>query len=96
MSFFEWVIVLVLTGLLVGGMARLALPGKDPMSIPQTALLGIAGSVIAGVIVWLISDGRAAPGFLASLVVTVLILYFIRRSRGGGLTRPGRVRGTPG
>jgi uncharacterized membrane protein YeaQ/YmgE (transglycosylase-associated protein family) len=92
-SFILYLIILFFWGLVIGAFARLALPGKDPMSIPMTALLGIAGSVIAGVIVWLISDGAAGAGFLASLVVTVLILYFIRRSRGGGLTDPGRVDG---
>ena len=90
MSFIVFLIITFFWGLIVGAFARLALPGPDPMSIPMTALLGIAGSVIAGVVVWLISGGRAGAGFLASLVFTVLILYFIRRSRGGGLTDPGR------
>jgi uncharacterized membrane protein YeaQ/YmgE (transglycosylase-associated protein family) len=89
-SFIVYLILLFLGGLLIGALARLALPGPDPMSIPMTALLGIAGSTIAGIIVWLISDGEAAPGFFISFVVTVVILYFIRRSRGGGLTDPGR------
>jgi uncharacterized membrane protein YeaQ/YmgE (transglycosylase-associated protein family) len=89
-SFIVFLIITFFWGLIVGAFARLALPGPDPMSIPMTALLGIAGSVIAGVVVWLISGGRAGAGFLASLVFTVLILYFIRRSRGGGLTDPGR------
>jgi uncharacterized membrane protein YeaQ/YmgE (transglycosylase-associated protein family) len=89
-SFIVFLIITFFWGLIVGAFARLALPGKDPMSIPMTALLGIAGSTIAGVIVWLITDGKAGAGFLASLLVTVIILYFIRRSRGGGLTDPGR------
>jgi uncharacterized membrane protein YeaQ/YmgE (transglycosylase-associated protein family) len=88
-SFFEWVIVLVLTGLLVGGMARLALPGKDPLTIPQTIGVGLAGSFLAGIVVQILSGGREGAGFLASLVFSVLILYFIRRHRGGGLTSPG-------
>jgi uncharacterized membrane protein YeaQ/YmgE (transglycosylase-associated protein family) len=91
MSFIVFLIILFFWGLIVGAFARLALPGPDPMSIPMTALLGIAGSLIAGIVVWLISGGRAGAGFLASLVFTVLILYFVRRSRGGGLTNPGRV-----
>jgi uncharacterized membrane protein YeaQ/YmgE (transglycosylase-associated protein family) len=92
MSFIVFLIILFAWGLIVGAFARLALPGPDPMSIPMTALLGIAGSLLAGIVVWLISGGRAGAGFLASLVFTVLILYFIRRSRGGGLTDPGRPR----
>ena len=89
MSFVVFLIVTFFWGLIVGAFARLALPGPDPMSLFQTALLGIAGSLIAGIVVWLISGGRWGAGFLASLVFSVLILYFIRRSRGGGLTSPG-------
>jgi uncharacterized membrane protein YeaQ/YmgE (transglycosylase-associated protein family) len=88
-SFIVFLIVTFFWGLIVGAFARLALPGPDPMSLFQTALLGIAGSLIAGIVVWLISGGRWGAGFLASLVFSVLILYFVRRSRGGGLTSPG-------
>jgi uncharacterized membrane protein YeaQ/YmgE (transglycosylase-associated protein family) len=90
MSFIVFLILTLFWGLVVGAFARLALPGPDPMSLFQTALLGIAGSLIAGIVVWLISGGRWGAGFLASLVFSVLILYFVRRSRGGGLTDPGR------
>jgi uncharacterized membrane protein YeaQ/YmgE (transglycosylase-associated protein family) len=90
MSFIVFLILTFFWGLIVGAFARLALPGPDPMSLFQTALLGIAGSLIAGIVVWLISGGRWGAGFLASLVFSVLILYFVRRSRGGGLTDPGR------
>ena len=90
MSFIVFLIITFFWGLIVGAFARLALPGPDPMSLFQTALLGIAGSLIAGIVVWLLSGGRWGAGFLASLVFSVLILYFVRRSRGGGLTDPGR------
>jgi uncharacterized membrane protein YeaQ/YmgE (transglycosylase-associated protein family) len=90
MSFIVFLILTFFWGLIVGAFARLALPGPDPMSLFQTALLGIAGSLIAGIVVWLLSGGRWGAGFLASLVFSVLILYLVRRSRGGGLTDPGR------
>ncbi len=83
-----YLIILGVWGLIVGAFARLALPGRDPMSLLQTMAVGLAGSFVAGIVVWLISDGQAAPGFLASLIVSVLIVYLIRRSRGGGLTNP--------
>ena len=79
----------ILIGLVVGALARLALPGKDPMSIPMTIGVGIGGSLIASIVVYLITDGERAPGFFASFVGAVLIMYFVRRSRGGGLTSPG-------
>ena len=44
---------------------------------------------MAGIIVYAISGGSETPGFLASLVFSTLIVYFIRRRRGGGLVDPG-------
>lgn len=82
-------IILAVWGLVVGAFARLALPGRDPLSFLQTVAIGLAGSFVAGILFRLLTGGRAAPGFLASLVFSVLILYVIRRRRGGGLTNPG-------
>ena len=92
MGLLTFIIVLALVGLFVGAFARLALPGKDPMSIPMTIGVGLAGSFIGGLI------GRALFGegggsILLSIICAALIVYFIRRSRGGGLTDPGAPRG---
>jgi uncharacterized membrane protein YeaQ/YmgE (transglycosylase-associated protein family) len=87
-SLIVFILLLAVQGLIVGAFARLALPGKDPMTIPQTIAVGLAGTFIAGLIVYALSDGREAPGFLAALVFSVLIVYVIRRRRGGGLTSP--------
>ena len=89
MSLIVFIIILAFEGLIVGAFARLALPGKDPMTIPQTIGVGLAGSFIAGLVVYALSGGRAGGGFLASLVFSVLIVYVIRRRRGGGLVDPG-------
>ena len=89
MSLIAFLLLLALQGLIVGAFARLALPGKDPMTIPQTIVVGLAGTFIAGIVVYAISGGRAGPGFLGALVFSVLIVYFIRRRRGGGLVDPG-------
>jgi uncharacterized membrane protein YeaQ/YmgE (transglycosylase-associated protein family) len=88
-SLIAFIVILALQGLIVGAFARLALPGKDPLTIPQTIAVGLAGTFIAGLLVYALSDGSEGPGFLAALVFSVLILYFIRRRRGGGLTSPG-------
>ena len=89
MSLILFIILLAVQGLIVGAFARLALPGKDPMTIPQTMAVGLAGSFVAGIIVYAISGGSEAPGFLAALVFSVLIVYVIRRRRGGGLVDSG-------
>jgi uncharacterized membrane protein YeaQ/YmgE (transglycosylase-associated protein family) len=90
MSFLGFLIVLMVIGLFVGALARLALPGRDPLTIPQTILLGVAGSVAGG----LVADVFVARGWglFFSISFATLIMYFIRRSRGGSLTDPGRVR----
>ncbi len=82
-----YLVLLFLWGLVVGAFARFALPGRDPMSLWQTALVGIGGSVLAAIVsLWLF--GQLA-GFLLCLVFSAAIVYLIRRSRGGGLTDPG-------
>ena len=88
MSIIVYLIVLALTGLVVGALGRLVLPGRDPMTIPQTILLGIAASLLAGLIWWLISGDRNGGGILLSVLFSMAIVYAIRRSRGGTLTRP--------
>lgn len=89
MSLIAYLIALLFTGLIVGALARLALPGRDPMSIPQTILIGVAGSFIAGLVYSLITDGRArGGGIILSVLVATGLVYLVRRSRGGSLTRP--------
>jgi uncharacterized membrane protein YeaQ/YmgE (transglycosylase-associated protein family) len=84
-----YLLLLALSGLLVGALGRLALPGKDPMSIPMTIGIGIAGSLVAGLVWALIFDNRSYQPFILSVVCTAGIVYLIRRSRGGGLLDPG-------
>ena len=87
-----FLIGLALTGLIVGALARLALPGRDPMTIPQTMLIGIAGSLVAGLIGIAIFGRNTAP-FILSVLVSTGLVYAVRRSRGGSLTSPGRGAG---
>jgi uncharacterized membrane protein YeaQ/YmgE (transglycosylase-associated protein family) len=87
-SLIAFILSLVLTGLVVGGLGRLAIPGPDPMSIGQTILVGIGGSFIGGFLSTLIW-GRQAWSFLVAVACASGIVYLIRRSRGGTLTDPG-------
>jgi uncharacterized membrane protein YeaQ/YmgE (transglycosylase-associated protein family) len=90
MNLLVYLILVVLSGLVVGALARLALPGPDPMSIGQTIMIGIAGSLVAGLVALAIfgRDSRGG-GILMSVVFAAVIVYFVRRSRGGSLTDPG-------
>jgi uncharacterized membrane protein YeaQ/YmgE (transglycosylase-associated protein family) len=88
LSFIVYLIVIAVGGILVGALARFALPGKDPMSLGQTMLIGIGGSLVAGLITYALWD--AGPGIALSVLFATVIMYFVRRSRGGGLVDPGR------
>jgi uncharacterized membrane protein YeaQ/YmgE (transglycosylase-associated protein family) len=75
----------LVTGLIVGALARFLLPGRDPMGCLVTALLGIAGSFVGGFIgslIWGSARGRFQPGgFLLSLVGAIILLWLWRRFR---------------
>lgn len=89
MGLLTYLILIALFGLIVGALARLALPGKDPMSLGQTMLLGIAGSLLAGVVVYLVTGRTSNAGFVLSVLFTTALVYLVRRRRGGSLTDPG-------
>ena len=87
MSVIAYVIVLAASGLLVGAIARLALPGADPMTLPETMLVGMAGSFSAGLIARVLF-GSPGAGILLSVLAATGIVYIIRRNRGGEPVRP--------
>ena len=70
----------LLIGLVVGAVAKLLMPGKDPGGFIITILLGIAGSVVAtflGRTLGFYSDGAAA-GFIMSVLGAMLLLLLYR------------------
>ncbi len=91
MDLIVYLILLAVGGLIIGALARLALPGPDPMSIWQTILVGLAGAFLAGIVMWLLFE-PGAGSWLLSLAFATGIVYLVRRSRGGTLTDPGRPR----
>ena len=82
-----YIVLIAVSGLFVGALARLALPGRDPMSLFQTMLVGVAGSLVAGLLALLLF-GSNGGGILLSVLFSTVIVYLIRRARGGTLTRP--------
>jgi uncharacterized membrane protein YeaQ/YmgE (transglycosylase-associated protein family) len=82
-----FIILLVLTGLIVGALGRLAIPGPDPLSIGQTILVGIGGSLVAGLVGRLLFGGRGG-GFILAVICSAGIVYLIRRSRERHISGP--------
>src|SRR5262249_39828201 len=71
---------LMLIGPLVGALAKLIMPGRDPGGIFVTMLLGIAGSLVGGVLgrlLGLYGPGEGA-GFIVSTVGAILLLALYR------------------
>ena len=81
LNFIVWLIV----GLIAGALARLIMPGRDPMGIIATILLGIVGSVLGGLVSWAIwgsNNGRFQPaGLLLSILGAIIVLWIWRMMR---------------
>jgi uncharacterized membrane protein YeaQ/YmgE (transglycosylase-associated protein family) len=99
MGLLTLIVLLALWGLIVGALARLAVPGPDPMSIWRTIALGLAGTFVGGFIGRLL--GFSAGGLLFGVVGGVLLLILWRkfvekRPLTGPASRfPARRRGGP-
>ena len=81
------ILITLIVGLVVGALAKLVMPGKDPGGFVITALLGVAGAFIAGALGhslgWYeIGEG---PGLIASILGSVILLAIYR-----AVARPGR------
>lgn len=73
-------IVMFIVGLVVGVIAKMLMPGRDPGGFFITGLIGIAGSLIAGYIgrsMGMYAEGDAA-GLIASILGAVLLLAIYR------------------
>lgn len=89
-----FILYLVVIGLVAGFIARAVVPGRDPMSIGATILLGIVGSFVGGFIGYALthkdaSDGAfQASGIIGSIVgaIVALLVYRAVEGRGHGRT----------
>ena len=68
----------IIAGLVIGALARLIKPGKQNLSLLMTLLLGLAGSVIGGVIASLLGTGDIWElnilGFVFAVIAAVLLI----------------------
>ena len=78
-----FILYLLLIGLIAGFLARLLVPGPDPMSVGGTILLGIVGSFVGGFLFYALFNADAdegafqASGIIGSILgaIVVLLLY---------------------
>ena len=74
------ILITLICGLIVGALAKLVMPGKDPGGIFVTMLLGVAGAFIAGMLghsLGWYTIGEA-PGLIASVIGSVILLAVYR------------------
>ncbi len=86
-----FILFILLWGLVLGGLARLAVPGPDPMPIWLTIAIGIGGSLIGG-IVTRIFFGTGVSFFFAFLGALLLVILYRRYVQHRPITGPGARR----
>jgi uncharacterized membrane protein YeaQ/YmgE (transglycosylase-associated protein family) len=72
---------MLIVGLVVGAIAKLIMPGRDPGGIIVTILLGVAGSFVAGFLgraLGIYRDSASGPGIIASIVGALILLGIYR------------------
>lgn len=84
-----FLLVLFFFGIIFGAIARLVVPGPDPMGIVGTWALGVAGSFVGGFLGYLIfgadiDDGAVQMGgIFGSIIGSIVLLLIVRSVRGG-------------
>jgi uncharacterized membrane protein YeaQ/YmgE (transglycosylase-associated protein family) len=76
------VIGFIIIGIIAGYLGRLLMPGKQKMGFVQTALLGMAGSLVGGILGSLIFEGDldlSAAGFIGSIIGVLIVLFIMER-----------------
>ncbi len=76
---FWGVIGFIIAGLIIGGLARLILPGKQDMSIWLTLGLGIVAAVIGGFLWNAVFPNNNGIAWIGSLIVAVVLVWGYER-----------------
>jgi len=84
-----WTLVCwVILGLAAGAVARLLVPGPDPMSIPATILLGVVGSFVGGFLGYVLfgrdlGEGALRPSGIVGSILGAIVVLLVWRAVGG-------------
>ncbi len=83
------IVLIMIFGFITGGLARLAVPGPDPMPVWLTVAIGLVGSAVGGAIaiaIW--GRGTQAIGLLSFLGAVLLVVAYRRFVQKRSLTGP--------
>jgi uncharacterized membrane protein YeaQ/YmgE (transglycosylase-associated protein family) len=78
------IVSLLITGLIIGALGRLLVPGHNPMGFFMTALLGIGGAFLGGIIarlLWPVPDAHKLGVFICEVLGAALLVFLVSGSR---------------
>jgi uncharacterized membrane protein YeaQ/YmgE (transglycosylase-associated protein family) len=82
MGIVMFLVILAVVGLIIGALARFALPGRDDMSVWRTMAYGVGGAFLGGIISRLLGISNPIVGYLIAIAVAMgLIWFFTRRNK---------------
>jgi len=77
------IVVWLLVGLVVGGLAHLLVPGRQRIGIILTVLFGIVGALVGGLVTFaILGAGHFIITFIVSLIVAALLISAVSHPRG--------------
>jgi uncharacterized membrane protein YeaQ/YmgE (transglycosylase-associated protein family) len=83
------VVFIVVVGLVIGALGRLAVPGRDPMPIWLTILVGLAGAFVGGAIAVSLGFGGGGIFVISVLVATLIVIAYRKLVQKRPITGPG-------
>jgi uncharacterized membrane protein YeaQ/YmgE (transglycosylase-associated protein family) len=83
------IVAILISGLVIGALGRLAVPGRDPMPIWVTILLGIVGSIVGGSMAVAAGWGMGGVFVLSVLAATLIVIAYRRLVQKRPITGPG-------
>ncbi|MGH3328428.1 MAG: GlsB/YeaQ/YmgE family stress response membrane protein [Streptomycetales bacterium] len=82
MELISTIIGLIIIGLVVGALARLVIPGRNPMSMWLTIGIGIVGSLVGGLVTRaVLSSDSWGISLVVGVIIAVILVLLLGRSR---------------
>jgi uncharacterized membrane protein YeaQ/YmgE (transglycosylase-associated protein family) len=74
------ILLMIIFGLIVGAIAKMLMPGRDPGGIVVTILIGVVGSLVGGFLFNAIGlgGGDRYAGLIGSVIGAVILLFIYR------------------
>ena len=76
------IIGFIIFGLIAGALARLLVPGPDPMGVGGTILLGIVGSLVGGLLARMLFNDNNGVGLIGAVIGSIIVLLIYRAVTG--------------